>query len=67
MSSKSATLKDLQKECKALRLSPAGKRADLIKRLQDNAKNRGVSFAAEEASEAESDTKCDAILEVKKK
>jgi hypothetical protein len=62
MSFKSATLKDLQEECKASQLSPAGKKADLIKLLQYNAKNREVSFAAEEASGAESETKCDATL-----
>lgn len=57
---KSATLKDLQKECIAQGLDPKGKKVDLVDCLQDNA-SFGAS-SAEEENESETDAGCEAVL-----
>jgi len=57
MLSKSATLKDLQRQCTTEGLDATGTKTDLIKRLEENERNWVLL-----SPESQEDTKCDAIL-----
>ena len=57
MPAKSATLKDLQRQCTTAGLDATGTKADLSKRLEENKRNRVLL-----SPESQEDTKCDAIL-----
>jgi hypothetical protein len=59
--SKSTTVHDLQKRCKALNLSTGGSKATLVKRLEDYAKLEAKEQGKSE-NESNADLECDAIL-----
>jgi len=57
MPAKTATLKDLQRQCTTAGLDATGTKADLTKRLEENERNQVLL-----SPESQEHTKCDAIL-----
>jgi hypothetical protein len=62
MSSKSASLRDLRQQCKALSLSTSGSHTTLSKRLQDHAQTSSGPSKEQEENDSDAELECDAVL-----